>query len=363
MPSTRAPATRTPEEQFASDTVWYVSNRSRSKGKDTEQRADSLEYGFAIHRYRQNADAMTGALDVRLQDSVQLSADAFLHALQSSTQTVAGDTPTVLYVHGFGTSLHECWRYAAEARVRSSANARWVVFCWPSHGNGIVIRRKNPSVFAGYVEDSIAASRSVPALVQTATTLLSTVPASQLLLVSHSLGAQLMSAALRDSTELRARLVATPARAVAFIAADIDVERFATDIIPSVVPLATRVVNYTSEIDRVLAMSRAHSGRGRAGLQRGNTPLPLGVESVDATSAVVAEGFVQRRLGTHHAIRRASGVVFDLLQIVGAERAPECRTVIGTATLASGGIWRMTRSRPDTAALSRCETHRQNSAH
>ena len=351
----------------AADTLWYISARAREAGRDSRVLADSLEYGLVVHGYRRRADVLTGALQMTLDDTVLLSRDAFVAAVRAAADpadarataaTRASHDFALFYVHGYGTSLHECWQHASEARIRSRSGAPWVAFCWPSRGSGVAAPRRGAILDGGYRNDSTAAQASRPAYIRSAEVVLEALPPSRVLLVAHSMGAQLMGAALRDSTRLRTRLVHEPLRAIAFVAADVEANHFLDSIVPGVRPLTSRLAAYVSSRDRMLTLSKRRSGVERAG-QRARTPRVLDqLEMIDGTDGVAAESRVQQWFGTHHAIRRASSIVFDLLHVVGPGRGPECRAQLATATRDTFGIWRLHAMLPATSTLAtRCPEH------
>ena len=344
----------TPDARSAArvaDTVWYISVRARVEGRDTRRFADSLEYGYVVHSYRRRADVLVDDLDMALDDSVRLTPDEFVVSVRFAANiTSAPDNFAVLYVHGYSTSLHECWRYVAEAHARSRSDVPWVAFCWPSNGAGVAAPARGAIFDRAYRDDSTNAVASQPVFARAAHVVLDAVPPARLLLVAHSMGAQLLSGTLMDTTQpdnasLRARLTRERARGIAFVAPDIDADRFADHVVAAISPLTSRLVAYTSGRDRMLTLSRQRSGTPRAGL-RTRTPLTRSeLETVDVTDGVVAESSFQRIFGTHHSIRRASALVFDLIHIVGAGREPACRATLGTAAL-TAGVWVLTPGRP-----------------
>jgi pimeloyl-ACP methyl ester carboxylesterase len=331
----------------ALDTTWYVSARGRDNGRDTRRLTDSLEYGFVVYRRRAMDDALTSAIDIRLVDSTRLSRSEFEASLASGNRdTTDREHFTVVYVHGFGTSLHEGWQYAAEARIRSHHPARWVVFCWPSNGLGVSWPRSRALLTRAYHDDTELALASRRAFARTLQSVLATIDASRVVLASHSLGARVVGAALTNEVPLRETLTRTPLRAVAFLTPDIDAQAFGDSIVPVARAVARRVLLYTSGRDRVLAMARQINKTDRAG-QRTEIPLIRpGLETVDATDGVVAEGWITARVGTHHAIRRASAALFDLTYVIGGEFAASCRLTIGTANLFGPGVWQLNNRRP-----------------
>jgi hypothetical protein len=115
---------------------------------------------------------------------------------------------------------------------------------------------------------------------------------------------------------------------------------------------------YASSNDRLLAISRTVNKAERAGLIHGaeGTLLSMdGLESVDVTRGAAAENVWQRNLGSHHALRRSSGALFDIAWIVGGRHGADCRAVLGTATVRTDGTWRLTsRPPPSPSSLSDC---------
>lgn len=348
-------ATRVAAAGRALDTVWYVSTRARVEKRDSHQFADSMEFGYVLHSHLGTSDPFAGTLDVVLEDSVRVSATEFIAGVRAATFGNGARDVASLYVHGFGTSLHECWEYASESRIRSRSGAPWVAFCWPSNGSGVARPVRGAIFSSAYVSDSAAAAASQPGFVRAVELTLEAVPAAQLMLVAHSLGAQLLGDALSAPTNLRAHLTSHPARAIVFAAPDVEVNRFADELVPALQPLTERLVVYISGRDRMLALSRARSGTVRAGASPRIPRLRPRLETVDATGGLVAENGFQQLFGTHHALRRASSVIFDLVHVVGARRHAECRTLLGTAAPRPDGVWQLSRARPDTNMIAqRC---------
>ena len=352
----------------AIDTLWYVSARARDNGRDTRRLADSLEYGLVIRRAARGSDSLTRGgdsltrdgdfltrdADVTPIDSVRLTASAFASALRSRAES-RDDSLTVLYVHGFGTSLHEAWEHAAQSSVRSRSSAPWVVFCWPSNGSGVAWPRAGEFLVRAYRQDSAAAVASRAAFSQAVRALLPAVGGANLVVVAHSLGSQLVGEAIAGDSVLRAALATDPLRALAFFAPDVESRRFNELVLPAVLPLTRRIVVYASSVDRLLALSRRVNHSERAGLIRSATQSHAGVEIVNVTNGFAAEDRLRRVFGSHHALPRASAALFDLLQIVARRFPAECRATLGTARREAEGVWRMTAIRPpEPEAVSGC---------
>jgi hypothetical protein len=329
------------------DTMWYVSTRARENGRDTRLLADSLEYGYVVSLVKTGRDPLTSGVEITPVDSFRLTRLQFEHSLRERARDPwLDDSLVVLYVHGFGTSLREAWEHTGQARIRSRSSAPWVVFCWPSRGASVAWPSATQIFARAYREDSAAAAASRDAFARTVRDLLPVVGGEHLLLVAHSLGAQLIGEALAADTALRNALVADPLRALAFFAPDVESGRFHDYVLPATSSLASRVVLYVSTDDRVLSLSRGINGSERAGLARGGAKAHPGVEVIDVTAGTAAENRMQRLLGSHHGLRRASAALFDLLHLVAGMYEPACRETLGTATLVEEGIWKLTHQPP-----------------
>jgi esterase/lipase superfamily enzyme len=352
----RPRAAETGPSVMPADTVWYISARARDEGRDTRDLAPTLEYGLAIFRHATDAAPRTDALELMLVDSVQLAEADFVAALARRTRATAAPQDFALfYVHGFGTSLHEAWTFAASARVRGGSDAPWIAFCWPSNGAGIARPTLREPLSQAYVDDSTAAVASGPAFDRALRAVVGAVGASQLLLVAHSLGGQLVGETLAQDIPLRTFLGAAPLRAIAFVAPDVEARRFTEYTVPALEALTDRLVLYTSSRDRVLEVSGDRSATRRAGRHR-STPLShAGLETVDATDGLRAEGWLQRTFGNHHAIGQATASLFDLSWIVGGRRPPDCRRAIGSAESSAAGVWVLANTLPAAQAVAeRC---------
>lgn len=339
-----------------SDTVWYISARARENGRATLRLTDTLEYGYAIFTRPAGGDRFTSRLRNALVDSVGLSESEFVTQLRARIRAHAAPHDfAVLYVHGFGTSLHEAWTFANTARARTGAEAPWIAFAWPSNGSGVAPPRRGEIFSRAYRDDSATAAGSHQAFAQATRTVIEAIGAPQVVLVAHSLGGQVVGETLAEDLALRTMLGASPLRAVAFVAPDMEARRFAEFVVPSVNPLTRRVVLYTSSRDRVLALSRAISNSERAGLHRGVPLMHDGLETVDVTAGLRAGGWLQQTFGTRHGVGGASGSLFDISWVVGPERSSTCRLALGTATEGVPGVWHLTATLPDPpVGLARC---------
>ncbi|HRN52172.1 MAG TPA: alpha/beta hydrolase [Gemmatimonadaceae bacterium] len=342
------------------DTLFYISARAREDGRDVAKLADSLEYGMVLTRRPILDDPLTDGARIQLLDTLVLSREGFLMALGGCTVDAA-DTRrfAVMYTHGYGTSLRDLWEHAALARVRARGTQPWIVFAWPSIGSGVAWPRAGDVLTAAYRQDSVSAAASQGAFATALATTHAATGGARLMLIAHSLGGQLVGETMREHGGLRDLLQQDPLRAVAFVSPDVAMSRFVDSVAPAVRPLAQRTLLYASADDRVLFFSEVFNDTERAGRIAGTRPEMLaipGVESVDMTDGQYANSWLVHAFGTRHALRRKSAALFDLVHIVGAQRAADCRAQLGTGERLASGAWRLTSAPvPPPSAAGRCD--------
>jgi esterase/lipase superfamily enzyme len=209
-----------------------------------------------------------------------------------------------------------------------------------------------------YLQDSASAAASRGPYAETLRALHATLGGSRILAVAHSLGGQLVGEALSGDTALRELLTADPLRALAFVSPDVEATRFGDVIVPSLQALTHRLLLYASSDDRVLAMSELYHDSERAGRIADARCGPIvrdELETVDMTEGVYADSRLVHVLGTRHALRRKSAVLFDLLHVVGTQRDASCRATLGTGILEPSGVWKLTSTPvPVTDAVRQC---------
>ncbi|HET6681936.1 MAG TPA: alpha/beta hydrolase [Gemmatimonadaceae bacterium] len=359
--SRRPPAGSLPVAAIV-DTTWFISSRARDDGRDTQRLADSLEYGAVITRRSASDDPSgDGGLSFRIIDSATFTRAEFETRLRMRVHHGSDDPATrfaVLYTHGFGTSLHEAWENTLHARLRSRGKQPWVVFCWPSAGAGVAWPRHDAFFTSAYRTDAESAVASRGTFGRAVGVMIRAVGGRGLLLLSHSMGARIMGAALASDSTVQAALRDEPLRAVAFVSPDIDAITFGDTIVPALRPLTKRLLLYASSNDLMLALARNINNSERAGLFRGVPGTPMvrgGLESIDMTHTVRADGGLRRIFNSRHNMTRATAALFDLIHLVGGERPVDCRVQLGTARLTVAGAWSLTMvPLPPLDAASRC---------
>ena len=354
------------------DTIWSASARAREEGQDKRVLADSVEYGAAIYDRSNLRDPFTSALHLTLRDSIRYTREAFISVLAKRVMTHAvPEDLALLYVHGFGTGLGECWSNPMQARIRSGSAVPWIAYCWPSHGSGITWPRGGSLVVRAYEEDTAAVMASAPQFRQVLDAVITAIGAPRVVLTAHSLGARLVGEVLTSTgspdsaplgqlasasaSGLPAPVSVEPLRALVFLAPDLEATRFADTLLPQLQRRAQRIVLYSSRRDRALTISRRMHDSPRAGLAEPTPVLREGLETVDMTERLNADGWWQRHFGNRHSIRRISGVMWDLVHVVGGEFAASCREGLGYGVLETNGSWRLLAGQyPDAARLSAC---------
>lgn len=322
------------------DTLWYATSRQRSNNRLAHKLSDVLEYGFYRLKSRANVDVMHDGMDIRVIDSARVSEANFIAAIAAPSKDSNG--VVVLQVHGYATNHRKAIGDAGEAFLRSGSSARGVAFSWPSSGRGMNLMQSGIfSLTSAYRGDSMAAVKSQPAFAQLLLKLHGAVGGSRLVVVTHSLGAQLATESMVNDSLVRKQLLQSPLRAIGLFEPDLSAQRFAQYTAPMLRPTTRRFALYASTNDGMLRFSSMVNRGGRAGLLVPASQAIDGVEIIDVTSGESAEDWFRGRLGTHHAMKRESSALRDFFDIVVAGRKPECRIANGTAELRADSLWHL----------------------
>lgn len=354
-----SPARVPAPEAVPLDTLFYISARARENGRDVARLAQTLEYGMVITLRSTAEDPTEDRVDFTVVDTVLLSRDRFIAQLRM--RVVEASEPNafaVFYTHGYGTGLSEAWEHSTSSRTRARGGQPWIVFAWPSIGSGVAWPRDGELLGVAYRQDSASAVASRGAYAEALRTIHESIGGERILAVAHSMGGQLVGETLAGDSALRTLLTAHPLRALAFVSPDVEAGRFGDVIVPSLGGLTQRLLLYASSDDRVLAMSEIYNDSERAGRIADARCGPIvrdALETVDMTEGVYADSRLIHALGTRHALRRKSAVLFDLLHVVGTQRAATCRAVLGTGALEPTGVWKLTSQPiPASDALVQC---------
>lgn len=341
------------------DTTFYITNRVRRGGILQQARSDSLEFGLMVVRFTDFpsivlADQLLRPFSSKVVDSVRLSREEFVRALRDADERSAptGDG-AVMYVHGYATSFRRGISQASEIMHRGRAEGPLIVFSWPAHRALATLPTRRALISGAYREDSATAVASQPALRDAIRVVMRATHPGTLTLLGHSMGAQLLAESLHGESAERASLIAQPARALVFFAADISAQRFRDSLAVSVVALAQRRVIYAANNDRMLSISNLVNHAPRVG--QANTARLLGaedIEIVDVTSGVRSDGLLRSLVDPHHGMRFAGSALYDFFGVIRGIPA-SCRATSGVAVLTGGRVWRLTKA-PIPPTLGAC---------
>jgi pimeloyl-ACP methyl ester carboxylesterase len=354
-----APTARPALAALPLDTLFYISARARENGRDAARLAQALEYGLVVTLRATAVDPTGERVGFAVVDTLLLSREQFVEQLHARVMhEQEANAFAVFYTHGYGTGLSEAWEHSTSSRTRARGTQPWVVFAWPSIGSGVAWPRAGELLGVAYLQDSASAAASRGAYAEALRTLHESIGGERILAVAHSMGGQLMGETLADDSTLRALLIEHPLRALAFVSPDVEATRFGDVIVPRIEQLTHRLLLYASSDDRVLAMSEIYNDSERAGRIADARCGPIvrdALETVDMTEGVYADSRLIHALGTRHALRRKSAVLFDLMHVVGTQREASCRSVLGTGALEPTGVWKLTSAPlPSTDAVGRC---------
>lgn len=196
---------------------------------------------------------------------------ATLSALVGTRLALAPTGDILVFLHGYYTSFAS----AAERAARLSGEVHWpgavVFFSWPSDAR-----------LASYRQDQGDARASGAPLAQFLAELQQAAPGRRLSIVSHSMGAEALAAALRvlDSTRTELALAT-----VALVSPDLAADDFLANVLPSLRARAARITVYASSADFALWSSWGTNRARRLGLGGRFATVARDVETVEVPYA------------------------------------------------------------------------------
>jgi esterase/lipase superfamily enzyme len=324
------------------DSVWFATNRAFS-GLAWRNDPGPLSYGvrtFEVRRADPDDPDPDVRLRPRLRDEALLDGRAFVESVDASAMATDGwDGAVLIYVHGYASSIDEATGEVAEMRRRAGFGGPAIVFAWPSLPLGVTWPAVGRLFTNAYWRDSTMAAASAGAFVDALTMLARELGPERVVLAAHSMGNQLLAAAL-DDPRLREQLAATPLRAMAFLSPDLDAAHFRDVVVPAARPLTRRTVLYGARNDRMLLLSSiVHGGSPRAGRLSKVRPRPEGLEVVDMTDGRSVGNGWPGLFDTNHAFRRERTALADFFGVV-VRGAPEAqRSRLGVMERAADGTW------------------------
>ncbi len=271
--------------------IFYATERERTGQRGAVRfygfRRGPLEYGRAsisVPRDREVGTLKTPSiwtLDIRedearhfiLRSVEPMSGDkAFFQAV--SSRVAASDRKEVfVFIHGFNTTFEDAALRTAQMASDLRLDGAPILWSWPSRG-----------AVLGYWNDAKEAESDVEAAALEAflRDVVARTGATRIHLVSHSMGARPLLAALKRIGN-PPEGVAPPFEEIVLAAPDIGIKPF-DDVWPSVAGLGRRFTLYASARDKALALSRLINGEQMVGDAAPIVTKP-GLQSVDTTDA------------------------------------------------------------------------------
>lgn len=220
--------------------------------------------------------------NVAIDDAVRLSlraidaTDARAFALQlAEGLSVDGREDRLVFVHGYRTSFESAAVRAARLAAEVQFPGATILFAWPSDAQ-----------LASYRSDQRAARDAGRPLAGFLRELRADRGTADLSIVAHSMGAEVLAAALRSLHETDSVAGAAPFppvmfREVVLVAPDLAAGAFLEQVLPALRARAARVTIYASAADFALWSSWGSNGERRLGLGGRFATLARGVETIE----------------------------------------------------------------------------------
>ena len=181
----------------------------------------------------------------------------------------------LVFVHGYRTSFESAAVRAARLAAEVQFPGATILFAWSSNAQ-----------LASYRSDQRAARDAGRQLAALLRELRADPGTSDLSIVSHSMGAEVLAAALRtlheaDSEAGATRMPPVMFREVVLVAPDLAAGAFLEQVLPALSARAARVTIYASAADFALWSSWGSNGERRLGLGGRFATLARGVETIE----------------------------------------------------------------------------------
>lgn len=188
----------------------------------------------------------------RLDGPTEVS-DAFWGDLRQSVEK-STRRELFVFVHGFYVTFDDAARRTAQIAHDIEFDGPAVVYSWPSQG-----------WLLGYLADSTNVEWAEPLLARFLSQLADESNADHIHILAHSMGAQLLSRAVREFVRDGGAAGGPVLDQVVLAAADVDAEIFERDYAPALSKAAKRVTLYASKNDWALGGSEKVHGYARLG--------------------------------------------------------------------------------------------------
>jgi esterase/lipase superfamily enzyme len=272
---------------------------------------------FGVTFYRQTDDEKK---HFTLRSTRWLTQDDFISEMQSSGP--GNDKQALIFVHGYHNTMEDGLYRLAQIVVDTKFTGKPILFSWPSKG-----------ALLSYVYDRDSATASMPGLRQLIKLLQDNTDISEIHVIAHSMGNQIVVQGLGD-----AQLNQKALGQLVLAAPDVDVDVF-KQYEPNIRGFRT-ITLYASAADKALEVSHTLSQAPRAGDAFKQTPpFPLvlpGMDTIDVTA--LGNTWFGLDHDTFASSPTAMGDVMRLLQT--GKRPPNLRTPNIQQTKGQPAYWK-----------------------
>jgi esterase/lipase superfamily enzyme len=294
----------------AVEPIYVATSRTASEGADIFGRERAKALGFGRFEVAVPPEREPGSLnfpdaapadprtDFVTAEAARFADDrAFLAAVNAGLRAQAGREKRVfVFVHGFNTNFAEGIYRQAQMMHDFGTPALGVHYAWPSAADARLYLYDRDSAF--FARDGM----------ERLLRLIGESEAERIVLVAHSMGAQVALEALRQMALVGAPRFFGKLQAVALLSPDVDVDLFRSEV----APLATMDIPwfiFVSSHDRALRASSFLRGQ-KARL--GSLVDPEALEGLDVTVIDMSE--VEGGDALNHSVVAASPVMISLVQ-------------------------------------------------
>ena len=253
---------------------------------------------------------------ITLQRVDELPADDFISMLRGYV-AADSDRSVLVFIHGFWVSFEDAARRTAQLTYDLAFKGAPVLYSWPSAGSS-----------TAYLADEATVEWTKPHLLDFLQRIASSVGASKIHVIAHSMGNRALVKIL-DSSLLAA---ANPVfNQIVLTAPDIDSGEF-LQLASRMGPTAQRITLYASSNDKAISFSKTIHMYPRAGESGANIVVVGGLDTVDASS-------VDTSLIGHFYYAEKRTVLSDVYYLLKDGSPPNSRHGLDRRICSNGEYW------------------------
>jgi len=257
---------------------------------------------------------------VVLRSTARMKLQDFQNLLQQRV-IESGAHDALVFIHGYNVTFEDAARRTAQIAYDLQFPGVTSFYSWPSNGSAL-----------NYVADAEQARRAVGYLSSYLEIIFGDKNIDQVHLVAHSMGNQVLTAALQDLAAKMPTLVGSKIGQIALVAPDIDAEIFRKEIAPKIVGIGHRLTLYASNRDKALELSRKLHNYPRAGDLKDGVIIIKGMDTIDASA-------VDTSFLGHSYFAENRSVIADLFALVRKDTGPSDRFGMRPITAAGLSYW------------------------